>query len=96
MPRKYNPKYTHWLNPNSTKLSACGVPTGVEEISQVTCPKCLKVIQKRSHLATLPKTLYEAAISAVGTNLPTWDEMPEDFRHRYTQLVVSGSVFTKT
>lgn len=89
MPKKYIPKYVHWLNSDS-KFSACGVPTGVKEISQVTCPKCLKVIEKRSHLATLPKTLYEVAISAIDRELPTWEQMPEDFRLRYEQIVLKG------
>lgn len=85
-------KYTHWKNSDS-KYAACGVPNSsskTEEKLHVTCPKCLRMAERSDRILALPRKCYESVVGALKISLPTWDELPEDYRHRYEKEVNEG------
>ncbi|RCJ41165.1 hypothetical protein [Nostoc punctiforme] len=58
------PKYTHWKN-SPSKYAACGTPnprTGTCEKLQVTCPRCLRIVERSDRLNALPQQCYESVI----------------------------------
>ena len=50
----------------------------------------MRMVERCDRLLALPQKCYESVVDTLKMELPSWEELPEDYRRRYEKRVIEG------